>query len=267
MNKSEIIRVLKETSSNLSKILYVEPFADDEKISLNVKMLDGRPGFFVYSKEKGNQEYLSSADGEIIKYLAHRYYDKRLRAAALREKKQIDRCIAYLEKGEGVADIDCVYENLPDAIKKLISPNELTDDGYAERWQKEKNYMSKRPARTEFVSLKGDRVRSKSEVIISDRLFHAGVPYKYEWPYSLDGGKTTIHPDFVALNKRTREEILWEHCGKMDDSEYCANIQQRLEDYSRYGYFPGKRLILTYESSKKPLNTEYVDKLIKEFLL
>jgi hypothetical protein len=265
MNKTEIIRALKETSDNLSKILYVEPFADDERVSLNVKMLDGRPGFFVYSKEKGKQEYLCSADSEKIKYLAHRYYDKRLRAAALREKKQIDRCIVYLEK-EG-ADIDCVYDSLPDAIKKLVSPDELTDDGYAERWQKEKIYMPKRPVGTEYVSLKGDRVRSKSEVIIADRLFHAGVPYKYEWPYSLDGGITTIHPDFVALNKRTREEILWEHCGKMDDSKYCAGMQQRLEDYSRYGYFPGKRLILTYESSVKPLNTEYVDKLIKEFLL
>ena len=267
MNISLILKNLKETKEILSKILHVEPFVNDEEINLNVKEHNGRPEFFVYSKEKGKQEYLSSADGEKIKYLAHRYYDKRLRAAALKEKKQIDKCIAHLEKGEGVADIDCVYESLPDAIKKLVSPNELTDDGYAERWQKEKIFMPKRPVRTEFFSLKGDRVRSKSEVIIADRLFHAGVPYKYEWPYSLDGGITTIHPDFVTLNKRTREEILWEHCGKMDDSEYCANMQQRLEDYSRYGYFPGKRLILTYESSRKPLNTEYVDKLIKEFLL
>ena len=264
MNKNEILKILKETSEKLAEIGYVNTFIDEDDVSLNVKIRRGRPEFFLYDRRTGRQEYLALTEDERIRGLVRSYYEKRLRAAAYKEKKQIDRCIGILGK-EG--DVDEVYGRLPKAIREFAEPHELTDDGYAESWKKETIDLPKRPVKTSYTTIKGEKVRSKSEVIIADRLYAAGVPYKYEWPYTLDDGYTTIHPDFLALNKHTRKEVLWEHFGKLDDADYCDRMQQRLEGYSKYGYFPGKRLILTYESSKHPLNTEYVDRLIKEFLL
>ncbi|MBQ9321830.1 MAG: hypothetical protein IJ239_05705, partial [Eubacterium sp.] len=51
----------------------------------------------------------------------------------------------------------------------------------------------------EFYTSKGERVRSKSEVIIADTLARMGVPYRYEFPIRFSG-TGTFHPDFTVLN-------------------------------------------------------------------
>ena len=74
-----------------------------------------------------------------------------------------------------------------------------------------------------LFSENGERVRSKSEVIIADILKNNGIPYRYEYPVLIN---RNIHPDFCCLNVRTRKEYFWEHFGKMDDIEYA---RQKLE--------------------------------------
>ena len=67
-----------------------------------------------------------------------------------------------------------------------------------------------------FYTSKGERVRSKSEVIIADVLNREGVPYRYEYPIYIKGiGK--IYPDFTVLNIGIRKEMIWDHFGMMDD--------------------------------------------------
>lgn len=62
---------------------------------------------------------------------------------------------------------------------------------------------------SEFYTAKGEKVRSKSEVIIADVLSREGIPYRYEYPLYLKGiGK--VHPDFTVLNVKQRKEIYWE---------------------------------------------------------
>ena len=79
----------------------------------------------------------------------------------------------------------------------------------------------------EIYSERGERVRSKSEKIIADKLYRNGIPYKYEKPLVLKGlGK--IHPDFEILNKRTRKEYFLEHLGKMDDIGYVKKNMRRI---------------------------------------
>ena len=58
---------------------------------------------------------------------------------------------------------------------------------------------------TEYYTYKGERVRSKSEMIIANELFRNNIPYKYELPIELENWnkKVTIYPDFTVLNKRT----------------------------------------------------------------
>ena len=45
---------------------------------------------------------------------------------------------------------------------------------------------------------KGHLVRSKSELVIANELFHLGINYEYEQPFDLElkRGTITIHPDF-----------------------------------------------------------------------
>lgn len=123
----------------------------------------------------------------------------------------------------------------------------------------------------------GEQVRSKSELIIANSLKAAGVPYRYEFPLLMDRNANDpdfpdydfcrLHPDFYCLNLRTRREFVWEHFGMMDDPEYAARAAEKIQLYQENGFFPGKNLIITMETSKKPLSSKVLKNLIKEYLL
>ena len=94
-----------------------------------------------------------------------------------------------------------------------------------------------------YTTADGNRVRSKSEVIICNLLASAGITYKYEEPLLYGDGKR-ISPDFtIYLPDGTIR--YWEHLGMLGNEEYDARWTDKLQIYERY--FPGQ-LIKTYES-------------------
>ncbi len=64
----------------------------------------------------------------------------------------------------------------------------------------------------------------------------------------------------------TRQEFAWEHFGMMDDQEYAARATEKLGLYAENGFFPGKNLIITMETSAKPLSSKLLKSLIKTYL-
>ena len=100
---------------------------------------------------------------------------------------------------------------------------------------------------------RGERVRSKSELIIANLLSKEGIPYKYECPLRLKGFGT-VHPDFTALRRNARREIYWEHLGMMDDPEYTARAVRKISAYILNGFYPGEDLIITAETNASPIN-------------
>lgn len=113
---------------------------------------------------------------------------------------------------------------------------------------------------------KNEKVRSKSEKIIADKLKLMGVPYIYELPLELDG-MIYIKPDFTALNIDSRKEFIWEHFGMMDNPEYVEKAMSKLNMYARNGYKEGKNLIITMESKNQPINTRNLEETIRQNLM
>ena len=113
---------------------------------------------------------------------------------------------------------------------------------------------------------KDEKVRSKSEKIIADKLNLMGIPYIYELPLHLDG-LGYIKPDFTALNPDTREECIWEHFGMRENPEYASKAMNKLNVYARNGYTVGDNLIITMEGQSQPLNTRNLDKVIRKNLM
>ena len=163
-----------------------------------------------------------------------------------------------------------IYNTIADGKRLLVKPFILSDEEYITSWLegKRKGDQSYIDVEEEdaIVTEKGEFVRSKSEKILADKLFSMGIPYRYEEPLYLNDYKRVL-PDFTVLNIRTREEMYWEHLGMMDESDYCENAIRKIESYEKNNIFPGKKLILTYETLKHPLNSGVVDALIKEYLL
>ena len=297
MNKTEIIKILKETASKLDSIVDTVKNSHLPDEHLNIKNLRGKPAFFRRTKD-GKQVYVKQSESEHIRYLSSKHYDRKLKAAAEKEKRQIDRCIGILLTDLDLSDVDKVAEKLPEAVRKNAILSELTSEGYARKWQEGNSVVKKRRTHKKddyhkYKTLRGDYVGSKSEEIIADRLFARGVPYHYEIAFTpeatvnkskpvyddcgiITGYETlgfspeaedTLHPDFYVLNKRTMKAYYWEHLGRMDDPAYCLKNFNRFMRILDSGYIIGEDLLVTHEDSKHPLMTEKIDEIIDKYLI
>ena len=115
----------------------------------------------------------------------------------------------------------------------------------------------------EIYTDRGERVRSKSEKIIADKLYRENIPYRYEYPLEIPY-VGTIYPDFTILDEVNRRNIIFEHFGLMNDESYANNAIFKLQTYAREGYILGDNLFVTMETSERPLDSRMVDGIIKQ---
>ncbi len=215
-----------------------------------------------YYKKNGTRIYIKSSEIDLARALAQKEYDEKLLTAAMCELKQ-------LQQAAGINPdlLTEIYYNLPENRRCLVRPFRLSDEEYAERWQ---NIIYERKSfneddKTEYYTKRGERVRSKSEVMIGDRLDGMRRKYHYEKPLRLaDGG--IIHPDFTVLREKERDEIYIEHFGKMGDGEYSERNMDRINRYIDSGIYPGERLFITHETDIRPLSTRRLDALLHAWL-
>ena len=120
------------------------------------------------------------------------------------------------------------------------------------------------PEQLIYPSISGNKLRSKSEVIIDQTMYFNKIDYRYECRICLDG--IDLYPDFIALSS-TNQLIIWEHLGMMDEPNYVNNAIHKINLYIRNGYIPGINLILTSETNQIPLNPLLVNDLVQRFLL
>lgn len=229
---------------------------------LRISCSYGRKQYYLRSSadtQSGN--YIGSGDCKTAFALAQRDYCEKTRRAILTELGALNRFIA---KYPSVTAED-VYEHLSSARRELVTPYEETPESFISRWLSEtyeqKYFSNDMP---ELISDKGDRVRSKSELMIANLLYGKKIPYRYECPLYLDGFGL-VHPDFTVLDIRTRKEVYWEHMGMMDDPDYVNKNLRRESAYIMNGYYPGERLILTYETEEFPINLRQVRSIIEHY--
>jgi UvrD-like helicase C-terminal domain len=74
-----------------------------------------------------------------------------------------------------------------------------------------------------------EMVRSKSEVIIADRLAAHSIDYAYEQPLTI--ANTTKYPDFTVEDMESGENYYWEHCGMLHVPQYLRRWEEKLKWY------------------------------------
>lgn len=229
---------------------------------LRISVRNGVSQYYKVCKKYSNGCYICKKDLPLVKKLAQKQYDEELLKAAGFQVEAIKDLIGILNKN----DLRQVLEKLSAEKKVLVEPVTLTDEEYAERWL-DVEYCGKpfKEGSVELFTARGERVRSKSEVIIADTLNRMGVPYRYEFPVELK--RFTVYPDFYCLNVRTRKVFVWEHFGMMSDSDYAGNVLEKLDAYGEKSWIPGKNLIFTMESDMRPLSSKMIERMILEFLV
>ena len=224
------------------------------------------------SKSDLQGTYIPRSQNQLAYKLIQSDYDKKALAAI---KEEISFIKLFLTKYQ-TTNTNHHFKKLPDSRQKIVTPLTLTDSKYAELWLSEK-YPGKEisPDIPKLFTDMGEQVRSKSEVLIANALKASGIPYRYEFPIKInlkadDPSQVpviqTFHPDFYCLNLRTRKEYIWEHFGMMDDAEYSTHAAKKIILYQQNGYFPGKNLIITMETSKTKPSSMELSQIIQEYL-
>ena len=210
-----------------------------------------------------NGQYLPREKKKLAYRLAQKSYDEKIIKLAEKRLSQIRKITEDYDEGE----IEKIFLAEHPERQKLIEPVEPVWEQQLSRWAaedyKRKGFQEDMPV---ILTEKGERVRSKSEKILADYFYRNGILYKYECPLYLKRFGT-VHPDFTFLSRKTKQEIYWEHDGKMDDPVYAQNAIRKIQAYQENDIHPGERLILTFETSKILLNTRLVERLVRRHLL
>ena len=211
---------------------------------------------------KSNGQYIRKENKALAAALAQKDYDIKVIKAARQELDQINALLKYEESQKS----EDIYNALSLPRRQLVTPISPSDEEFLAAWQAV-TWQPKpfKDTKNEYYTGKGERVRSKSEILIADTLARFGVPYRYEYPTNIGG--TVLYPDFTVLNIRKRKEFIWEHLGMLGQSAYASNAAGRIEMLEFNGYYPGENLIVTMETDDAPLNTKLVVHLIKRYLL
>ena len=223
---------------------------------------------YYHQTEHGRKRrYLPRTQDKAIRKLAQTEYDKSFLKAAedliktlkIIEKAGAQRSVAYLYKA-----LTKPFDDLSEERKRLVIPYIMPTEDYVREWE---NKPCKTLAADEdkafFITEKGDRVRSKSEKIIADKLFHMEIPYRYEAVLNLQG--INVHPDFTLLDVQERTEIYFEHFGMMQDPDYCRNALNKIARYEKCGYHLGRELLCTFESDENPLDVKALDRILVRY--
>ena len=216
------------------------------------------------TEKKGR--YIKKKEQKLIEALAQKDYDLRFCKEVEKQKQLIDETLKSLPELPDIA-LENIYSFLPAARRQFVRPHILSDEEYIEQWLKEeytgKEFFEEVPL---HITERGERVRSKSEKILADKLFAMGIPYRYEYPLKMKG-YGTIYPDFTILKVSSRTEVYLEHFGMMDDPQYCQKAVLKLQTYARNHIYPGKNLLVTFETLQTPLDMKSVEEMLRQFVL
>lgn len=252
--KEELLKIKKQKLEEIKK---------GPQGTLRISISEGKIRYYHRTNSKDfNGVYIKESDKELANKLAQKDYDKKVLKEIEKELVATER---YLHTTK-LLNTNRIYENLHKERQRLVTPIWVPNQKFVEQWEAVeytgKEFAEQMP---EIYTSKGERVRSKSEVMIADLLREEEIPYRYEYPIYLKG-VGMIYPDFTILNKTSRKEIYWEHLGMMDDSSYAENAIRKIISYEQNGIFPGQELILTYETKMNPLTPKMIKMLIAHYL-
>lgn len=174
-----------------------------------------------------------------------------LYTALTRQKEKI--IILYNEDAYKLRDYSSVeYSDIAKRFTCLFDAPKIVE--YKKKWYEDKLIHK---------TIRGEMVQSKSEVIIANMLFAAGIDYLYEEPLPLKNGHIA-HPDFT-IRKGTKT-IYWEHLGMLQKEKYRQDWDVKRKSYEEMDIFEGENLIISKDGLDGSLNSQEIDRLINTYL-
>jgi len=235
------------------------------------------PGKF-YSTINGNNtkwfyvldnkpSYLPKKERALAQKLAQKNYLENKKSILQRELKSLKYYSKYhLDNYQSEIDsllIDPRYKNLFPLEYEYKNNNDSKIKA-AKEWLSESYETNpSHPEKLTHNTLSGIKVRSKSEELIANLLFHKHIPFRYECQLILEG--RAFYPDFTLLNQIDNSIWYLEHLGMMDNPQYVTSFTNKLQIFCRNGIIPDVNLILTYETDMNFLDINLLNQKLDYF--
>ena len=260
-------RFLEKTKAKLERSLATSPagrLSTSRKKRAPFSNEDARAIFAGYYlvKEDGRRIYLDRSHQKTIAALAQKEYDKR---ALLIVKKELRKLQAFLDYTEMLKLEDVFDQCLPEK-QIFIVPAVRSDEVFRQDWLNQ-DYVRKPIVDKDhpFPTEKGDMVCSKTEAQQADYMFYHEYDYLYEKRLDLiDNGRPTWrYPDFTILDPITREEVVFEHFGMVDDEGYQHSMFDKIRLYEENGYVIGQNFLFTFETAEHPFTMDQFIRILE----
>lgn len=260
---NNFLEVIQKRALQLQKIISLKKNSISKKKEGTLRVCKKHESFQYYfsTSQNKNGEYIPKKKIAIAKSLAQKEYDEKIIKTFEKELAVLEKLFPLVSVNQDAAIGNCIHKKK----QNLITPVTLPNIQFTQQWNSIPSLQKKIsdfPA--PFYTENGEKLRSKSEVIIANALRRNQIPYKYEFPVKTKSG--IFFPDFCCLNLQSRNEILWEHFGLMDDTDYATKAINKLHALQDAGYILGHNLIVTMETSSTPINLKQIEQLIQIFL-
>lgn len=214
---------------------------------------------YYYKVINGKKIYLGTADKEEVRQLQTKKFLQKSLKRIDANCKVMERFVAKyhsIDPDTVNAALPKTYHLFPEADYAFTNWMDLQTWG-SEPYDK----STKFPEGLKHRTVKGERVRSKSEVIIADILFLKGIEYHYE--ENLRIGTETIAPDFkVAVASQQRFRRI-EHFGMIGDSKYLEECLWKIRLYVSNGYVPVDDVIFTFDTQDGEIDAQLIGQAIE----
>lgn len=259
-----LLQMLKEdikTQHHLLEI-YRKTLLTLPKGTLRYRIMKGHVRYFRYNPVTRKVTYLRESDRELVLSLKQR----RLLEEAIRTmERNLHTEEKLLKIYQAYDPISCqtrlgkVYQDAPELFHEKNGKH-TKKESYQNPYRKE-DLIHK----TSFGML----CRSKSEAMIADLLYKAGIPFYYEARlvlYDEWGEKHVYYPDFT-IELPDGSVMYWEHFGRMDLPDYRQKNFKRIANYHYNDIYPPNNLIITMESRKGGIDANAILRIIEHQIL
>ena len=229
--------------------------------------------YIEYPKKPGEarcQRKNITKDKEMVRIMARKEY---LHAAL----ERINWDIAVLQEAIGNLEdtsTDGILKELDPAIQKEIVFQKQKEYRLPEDPEEAKKLLEwikapyqknpKKPEHLKHRASTGEFTRSKSEVLIYEKLKEYRMAYRYDGQLLI--GDEAIYPDFTIM--RTDGKIFyWEHAGRCDLQQYRDEIMWKIRLYESVGIGQWDNLILTFDVEDGKIDMREIESLIRNKLI
>ena len=209
-----------------------------------------------------SRHYLNQTQKVLIRRLAQKEYDQKALRLVTPELEKLREVFDYYN----MPKLEDAYDRCLPVKQDFIQPLLPSDTAFREAWlaqafiQKDQN-----DGAHIFPTERGDMVCSKSEGMEADYMFYHKYDYLYEKRIELlDHGRVVWrYPDFTILDPVTREEVIFEHFGMVDDPEYARAMFDKIRLYQENGYIIGKNFLFTFETRDHPFTIDQFVRILE----